>query len=212
MAKSGYIKIDRGILKHWLWEDKPFSKGQAWIDLLLLAVWKESKELYRGELVERTPGEIFCSIEWLADKWGWNRKTVMRFLDVLERDNMITQTRTKKGTTITIVNWTVYQTQGTTERTSEGQAAGHANGHARDNRRDMLGTTEGTHYKNINKAKESIKKAEEETRAREAELDRMIEREKMEREMLRNLPPAKLKDPREVNRAWGIPDFEDGDQ
>jgi len=68
MAKSGYIKIDRGILKHWLWEDKPFSKGQAWIDLLLLAVWKESKELYRGELVERTPGEIFCSIEWLADK------------------------------------------------------------------------------------------------------------------------------------------------
>ena len=212
MAKSGYIKIDRGILKHWLWEDKPFSKGQAWIDLLLLAVWKESKELYRGELVERTPGEIFCSIEWLADKWGWNRKTVMRFLDVLERDNMITQTRTKKGTTITIVNWTVYQTQGTTQGTSEGQAAGHANGHARDNRRDMLGTTEGTHYKNINKAKESIKKAEEETRTREAELDRMIEREKMEREMLRNLPPAKLKDPREVNRAWGIPDFEDGDQ
>lgn len=211
MAKSGYIKIDRGILKHWLWEDKPFSKGQAWIDLLLLAVWKESKELYRGELVERTPGEIFCSIEWLADKWGWNRKTVMRFLDVLERDNMITQTRTKKGTTITIVNWTVYQTQGTTQGTSEGQAAGHANGHAWDNRRDMLGTTEGTHYKNINKAKESIKKAEEETRAREAELDRMIEREKMEREMLRNLPPAKLKDPREVNRAWGIPDFEDGD-
>ena len=211
MAKSGYIKIDRGILKHWLWEDKPFSKGQAWIDLLLLAVWKESKELYRGELVERTPGEIFCSIEWLADKWGWNRKTVMRFLDVLERDNMITQTRTKKGTTITIVNWTVYQTQGTTQGTSEGQAAGHANGHARDNRRDMLGTTEGTHYKNINKAEESIKKAEEETRAREAELDRMIEREKMEREMLRNLPPAKLKDPREVNRAWGIPDFEDGD-
>ena len=34
---SGWIKIHRDILYHEIWSDKPFSKGQAWIDLILLA-------------------------------------------------------------------------------------------------------------------------------------------------------------------------------
>ena len=116
--------IDRGILDHPLWKEKPFAKGQAWIDLLLLAVWKETKELYRGELLQRKPGEVSCSIEWLADRWGWNRKTVMKFLDVLEADNMVTQNRTPKGTTLTIENWAKYQTHGTGKRTGEGTTEG----------------------------------------------------------------------------------------
>lgn len=150
---NGYIKLDRGIMNHWLWEDKPYAKGQAWVDLLLLAVWKESKELYHGKLVQRKPGEVSCSIEWLAERWGWNRKKVMRFLDVLEVDEMVTQSRTPKGTTVTIVNWEKYQVGGTTVRTTDGTPVGQL--------RDNYGTTAGHTIRKDKKEKESSKNGEE---------------------------------------------------
>lgn len=40
---SGWIKIHRDILYHEIWSDKPFSKGQAWIDLILLANHSDNK-------------------------------------------------------------------------------------------------------------------------------------------------------------------------
>ena len=43
MENTGWIKTYRSILKHWIWEEKPFSKGQAWIDMLLLASHVNSK-------------------------------------------------------------------------------------------------------------------------------------------------------------------------
>lgn len=115
----GFIKVDRKITSHWLWEDKPFAKGQAWIDLLLLATWKENKELYRGELVQRQPGEIACSLSWLADRWGWHRHTVKKFIKLLEGDKMVHAAYTTQGTTITIENWVKYQTTVPAESTTQ---------------------------------------------------------------------------------------------
>ena len=154
----GYIKLDRKIMDSWLWSVKPFSKGQAWIDLLLLANWKEVKEFYKGQLIQRRPGEVACSIEWLADRWGWDRKKVMRFLDVLEVDGMLSQKRTTQGTTLTVGNWDKYQTNGTAERTGNGTTSGQ--------RVDNDGTATGHTIRKEKKGEESIKKAEEETRAR----------------------------------------------
>ena len=150
----GYIKLDRKIMESFLWTDKPFAYGQAWVDLLMLANWKELKELYNGALVQRRPGEIACSIEWLAKRWGWNRKKVMKFLDILESDEMVTQNRTTKGTTITVLNWAKYQTDGTTKGTANGTTVGQL--------RDNCGTTAGHTRRKEKKEKESIKKAEEE--------------------------------------------------
>ena len=138
-------------MESFLWTDKPFNRAAAWVDLLLLAVWKDSKEMYRGELVQRKAGEVNCSIEWLSDRWGWNRKTVMKFLDILEKEKMVTQTRTGKGTTLTLVNWAKYQGQGTTERTPE-----------RTPDWTPERTPDWTHYKKDKKAEESSNKAEEE--------------------------------------------------
>lgn len=138
----GYIKLDRKIMNSFLWNDKPFNKATAWIDLLLLATWKDSKEMYRGELVQRKAGEVSCSIEWLASRWGWDRKKVMRFLNVLEDEQMVSQKRTRRGTTLSIVNWAKYQTDGTTNGTTDGTTDGTSDG-----------TTDGTHYKKVKKDK-----------------------------------------------------------
>ena len=40
---AGWIKVSRTIQEHWVWDEKPFSKGQAWIDLLLLAKHSDEK-------------------------------------------------------------------------------------------------------------------------------------------------------------------------
>jgi hypothetical protein len=34
---KGFVSIHREIMDHWIWQDKPVSKGQAWVDLILLA-------------------------------------------------------------------------------------------------------------------------------------------------------------------------------
>ncbi|WP_322020128.1 hypothetical protein [Clostridium butyricum] len=49
---AGWQKIYRDIQDHWLWEDKPFSRGQAWIDLILLVNHEDNKTLIDGELIE----------------------------------------------------------------------------------------------------------------------------------------------------------------
>ena len=142
MAKTGsYIKLDRGLKKNSLWLEKPFSKGQAWVDILLLAQGVETEKKYRGKIQHQKTGEVYTSILYLTNRWGWSRNKVYRFLDVLVKAEMIvvqgwtqndTTVRTRNGTTngtiIGIVNWELYQysdtkneTQnGTTKRTSNG--------------------------------------------------------------------------------------------
>lgn len=122
---EGWMKMHRSILEHWLWKDKPFSRGQAWIDLLLLANHDDGKVMFNGELITVKRGEHLTSILKLSDRWGWGRKKVSKFLDDLESDEMITQERTTQRTTITIVKYEVYQSkeqQKEQPRDSEGTA------------------------------------------------------------------------------------------
>jgi hypothetical protein len=105
----GYIQIDRNISNNWIWQKTPFSYGQAWIDLLLLANYKENKRIKNNEIVISNRGEVNLSILYLSNKWGWDRKKTTRFLELLERDNMVELNKSKNGTTIRITNYNIYQ-------------------------------------------------------------------------------------------------------
>ena len=117
---TGWLSIYRKIENSWLWEDRPFARGQAWIDLLLQANYKDKKTFSKGELVEVKRGSFLTSDKELADRWGWSRNKVRGFLDVLVEEHMVTLERTTKGTSLTIENYSFYQNQGTTESTTEG--------------------------------------------------------------------------------------------
>ena len=106
---SGYIKIYRSVTRNQIWNDKPFSKGQAWIDLLLRANHKDSKVLINDIWIEIKPGETIWSIKDMAERWGWSRSKVGRFIDGLQTERMVNQKRTSKFTKITVVNWKKYQ-------------------------------------------------------------------------------------------------------
>lgn len=93
----------------WLYKEKPFDKCRAFIDLLLLANHSEKKINFGGKPTPVKSGQYLTSIEKLSDRWGWSRNKVKRFLDVLENDNMIITERTNRRTSITIVNYCIYQ-------------------------------------------------------------------------------------------------------
>lgn len=108
MTKQGWIALHRKIQEHHLWEDKPFSKGQAWIDLLLLANHEDKKFLLGNELMTVEQGMVVTSIEKLKVRWGWSNTKVVNFLKLLENDEMITRKSDTKKTVLTLLNYSVY--------------------------------------------------------------------------------------------------------
>jgi hypothetical protein len=106
---NGWISLNRKITNNWLWKDKPFSKGQAWIDILLMVNHKENKVLFRDELINVERGERITSQVKLSDRWGWSRGKVRKFLTMLENDNMLVVRTDKRKTVLKVVNYNVYQ-------------------------------------------------------------------------------------------------------
>lgn len=135
---QGWIKIHRDLLDNELWSDKPFTKGQAWVDLLLLANHKDKNVLIGShtEMVER--GSFITSELKLMERWGWGRKKVKLFLNFLESQKMIERNANNKRTAITIVNYGFYQD---CDLPKEQQK--NSKGTAKEQQRDSRGTAKG---------------------------------------------------------------------
>ena len=136
----GWIKLDRNLQRHWIWNKEPFSRGQAWIDLLMSACWKEQKQLFKGKIQVQEVGKVYISKLYLATKWHWDRRKVDRFLTTLASDGMIRLECTTDGTVIAIENYEIYQVRGTADGTSDGLK----NGAVSDSEWTRDGTSDGT--------------------------------------------------------------------
>lgn len=121
---EGWIKLHRSLQEHWLWKNEPFDKRSAFIDLLFLANFEDKKLAYKGEVITCKRGDVNLSIACLAKRWHWDRKTVRRFLKLLESDGMVSIDSTTHRTTVTLVNYDKYQLRGTTEGTTKSQQSG----------------------------------------------------------------------------------------
>ena len=150
MAEKGWIKLHRKVLECWIWQDKPYDKARAWIDLLLLAMHKDKKMLVENEFMIISRGSFMTSILKLSERWGWSRNKVVKFLNVLEKEQMLNTKRTPRGTLVTIMKYEEYQladtTQGSTESTTKGTTDS-----ITDSATD--GATEGSQNKNIKNIK-----------------------------------------------------------
>lgn len=113
MASEGWIKLHRCIRSNWVWNDKPFSRGQAFLDLLLMVNHEDKKIIFNGSLTEVKRGSCITSIRKLGDKWGWSNKKVKMFLDQLQSDQMITYESNTKRTLVTIEKYDLYQSKET---------------------------------------------------------------------------------------------------
>lgn len=161
---AGWQKVYRDIQKHWLWEDKPFSRGQAFIDLILLVNHQDSKVLIDGELIEVKRGSKVTSLRKLGEAWGWSSKKVKKFLEQLEKDNMISYKSDNKKTVVTIENYSVYQDVGNSEETVEKHQ-----GNSEETQRNFKGNSEEIQRKTNKKDKEDIKNSKNDQEGEEGE-------------------------------------------
>ena len=151
MDKSGYILLHKQIMDNCLWEDKPFARGQAWIDLLLMANFKDGEMFSKGTVIQIKRGQVFRTIKFLSNRWGWSVKKTKGFLKLLENQKMVTLEGLQQGTLITIEKYGLFQLQGPPKEPAEGLS------------RDHQGTTEGLprDHKRIKNNKERIKNNKE---------------------------------------------------
>lgn len=109
---SGYIKLWRSVQNDSLWDEKPFDKARAWIDMILLANWKPSHFFVRGIRVDVQRGQMAYSVDHLSDRWGWSRNKVKRFLAYLQTEGQIDRQSNNVTTLISLTNYEKYQENG----------------------------------------------------------------------------------------------------
>jgi hypothetical protein len=116
-VEKGWISLSRKIQDSFVWKDKPFSKGQAWIDLLLSVNHEDNKFLLGNELIMCERGSMVTSVRKLTERWGWSNTKTVNFLNLLESDEMIVQKKDTKKTVISIVKYDDYQNSENTKKT-----------------------------------------------------------------------------------------------
>lgn len=155
---AGWLRLYRKMSEHDLWLSEKFTFGQAWVDLLLIANWRPGRIQKRGLWIDLEPGQIGWSLDSLAQRWGWSRGKVSRFLTVLQTEQQIVLQKNNVTTVITITNWMEHQSDGTADDTADSTADSTANG-----------TADGTVSK-------KDKKDKKETRAKPTQSQESLER------------------------------------
>lgn len=115
----GWICIHRKIQDNIIWNDKPFNRGAAWIDLLMLANHEDKKIIFNGSVVEVKRGEKITSLRKLSERWGWSITKTKKFLNLLSDEKMINYKSDSKKTVYNIVNYEVYQDNENTKSNTE---------------------------------------------------------------------------------------------
>lgn len=154
--QSGWIKLNRSIKHHWLFQNDKFFK--QWI-LMLLEVNHTDKDFLIGYDIHKIKrGQSAKSLRSWAELFNCNVKQVIKFFELLEKDKMISKKIIGKGkqstTLINITNYTQYQGGfETQEGTKEGTQEKHK------------GNARGLQYKNVkndkNEKKEIISSLQE---------------------------------------------------
>ena len=111
--QRGYIKLYRCIKENPLWHEEPFTRGQAWVDLLLIANHKEGVIRRRGIRVNVRRGEVGMSLRELSDRWKWSVGKIQRFFDELKLDTQINYRLDTENINVTslicVTNYEIYQ-------------------------------------------------------------------------------------------------------
>lgn len=118
--ENSWIRLHRKLMDDPLYFAEPFTKMQAWIDLLLLANFADRVTFIRGNRVTIKRGQLAYSREWFSGRWRWSRGRVERFLLMLENDRKIVQQKSRLISIVTIVNYDFYQNSEKTERETNG--------------------------------------------------------------------------------------------
>ena len=96
---KGYFLIWRSIQDNPLWKEKPFSRGQAWVDLIMMAQHSDGDiHLFKkGFIIEAKRGDVLYGLDFLMKRWGWGKGRVIRFKDYLIHEGMASDVSGKRA-------------------------------------------------------------------------------------------------------------------
>lgn len=124
-ANEGWVKLNRSILDHWIWQDLEFYR--AWTTLIMLANYEPKRRPFNGEIVTIEAGQLLGSVPYFAKATGLSPKRWRTLQKLLQKDGMIEVENTPKGARLSICNYSTYQDSGHTAGTL-GARYGHAAG------------------------------------------------------------------------------------
>ena len=110
-TSAGWVKIFRKIMDADWYQSRPYDKAHAWLDLLLSATFTEKEIVRRGRKIMLKPGMVAAGMEELAERWGWSRAKVIRYIESLKLLGQVTVQKSNHGTVIAIRNWEAYQSE-----------------------------------------------------------------------------------------------------
>lgn len=146
---SGWIKLYRSIQDNDLWLAEPFSKGQAWADLILSANHKPGVFWVRQVQIKLDRGQLGLSEITFSKRWKWSRGKVRRYLAMLENRGMIVQQKNPVTSIITICNYSSYQHEEPEQTGKTEQQAEQLTVQVTDNSRDTNKNDKNDKKKNI---------------------------------------------------------------
>jgi hypothetical protein len=115
---SGWIKIHRSIVNHWLYTEKrTFSKFEAWHDILIMVNFVECKTMIKGKVYTIKRGESILSLESWSKRWNWDKSKVRRFMKALQDDSMVVLQSDNITTRLSVCNYDTYQSERNADET-----------------------------------------------------------------------------------------------
>ena len=83
-----FIIVPRSIFESDAFGREPFSKREAFLDLVQMAAYESGKMFMAGHTYPIERGQLVVSKSYLVKRWRWNVDKVRRFLQYLERNGM----------------------------------------------------------------------------------------------------------------------------
>lgn len=150
---KGWIKLNRQMQDHWIWNDGEYDKAHAWIDLIMLANHEDKDVVFDYEVVKICRGQFITSIRKLANRWKWSTERTLKYLRLLEQAEMVHRDSNTKRTLITIVNYDKYQdvpntNEDTDEDTNRTQTE-HGSAHGSDTNKNIKNDKNEKNIKHI---------------------------------------------------------------
>ena len=129
MAKNnGWFKMPRTLTECDLWKaDLPFNVRDAYVDLLMMTNYEEHKFFpkHSTDVITIHEGEVATSFTHLAERWHWDRKKVMTYIDRLEKAEMLSRKSYNWGTVLTLAGHGILANDSNANETQTGQETGH---------------------------------------------------------------------------------------
>ena len=153
MSSHGWIRLHRQIQDSNDWLTEPFTRAQAWVDILLTAAHKPHAVRIRGILIPLNRGQMALSEREYAKRWKWSRGKVRRFVAELASETVqrIVPQINNVTTVVTVLNYETYQSNGTTNGTTSDTTDGPQTDRKRATDGPIQEGKEGKNVENVDK-------------------------------------------------------------